>query len=78
MSGVMQSVTAQRERHPIDATLAARLASIVGERRVLYRPAELLAYSSDGLPGYFKQPSIAVFPGKPNSTHLESGDTCGR
>jgi glycolate oxidase subunit GlcD len=30
---------------------------------VLFRPGELLAYSSDGLPGYFKQPSIAVFPG---------------
>ena len=47
----------------IDAGLAARLASIVGERRVLFRAGELLAYSSDGLPGYFKQPSIAVFPG---------------
>src|SRR5690242_897134 len=47
----------------IDAALAARLAAIVGERRVLFRPGELLAYSSDGLPGYFKQPSIAVFPG---------------
>ena len=47
----------------IDAELAARLARIVGEKRVLFRPGELLAYSSDGLPGYFKQPSIAVFPG---------------
>src|SRR5205085_1034655 len=35
----------------------------VGEKRVLFRPGELLAYSSDGLPGYFKQPSLAVFPG---------------
>ena len=47
----------------IDAELAARLARIVGEKRVLFRPGELLAYSSDGLPGYFKKPSIAVFPG---------------
>jgi glycolate oxidase subunit GlcD len=39
------------------------LATIVGDRRVLFRAGELLAYSSDGLPGYFKQPSIAVFPG---------------
>jgi glycolate oxidase subunit GlcD len=47
----------------IDAELAARLAAIVGQRRVLFRPSELLAYSADGLPGYFKKPSIAVFPG---------------
>jgi len=52
-----------RRESPIDAELAARLAEIVGERRVLFRAGELLAYSSDGLPGYFKQPSIAVFPG---------------
>jgi glycolate oxidase subunit GlcD len=50
-------------RSVIDTALAERLAGIVGARRVLYRPGELLAYSSDGLPGYFKQPSIAVFPG---------------
>ena len=49
--------------HAIDAGLAKRLAAIVGERRVLFRPGELLTYSSDGLPGYFKRPSIAVFPG---------------
>ena len=60
---VTPSVAAESERHSIDAALATRLAAIVGERRVLYRPGELLAYSSDGLPGYFKQPSIAVFPG---------------
>ena len=47
----------------IDAALADRLTRIVGERRVLFRRGELLAYSSDGLPGYFKRPSIAVFPG---------------
>jgi len=63
MSAVTPTVAAEGERHPIDAALAARLAAIVGERRVLHRTGELLAYSSDGLPGYFKQPSIAVFPG---------------
>jgi glycolate oxidase subunit GlcD len=63
MSGVTPSLATASEGHPVDAALAARLAAIVGERRVLFRPGELLAYSSDGLPGYFKQPSIAVFPG---------------
>ncbi len=43
--------------------LAARLAAIVGDRHVLERPAELLVYSADGLPGYRKRPSLAVFPG---------------
>jgi len=51
------------ESTPIDAELAERLSSIVGARRVLFRPGELLVFSSDGLPGYFKRPSIAVFPG---------------
>ena len=45
-----------------DAALAQRLAEIVGDRRVLFRGGELLAYSSDGLPGYFKRPAMAVFP----------------
>jgi glycolate oxidase subunit GlcD len=63
MTGVAPSAAAESERHPVDAALATRLAAIVGERRVLYRAGELLAYSSDGLPGYFKKPSIAVFPG---------------
>jgi glycolate oxidase subunit GlcD len=43
--------------------LLDRLAAIVGPRRVLSRNSELLAYSSDGLPGYTKTPHIAVFPG---------------
>ena len=47
----------------VDPRLASRLAAIVGEQRVLLRGGELLAYSSDGLPGYFKRPSLAVFPG---------------
>jgi len=43
--------------------VAARLARIVGERRVLVRAGELRAYESDGLPGYQQRPSLAVFPG---------------
>ena len=44
-------------------SLAASLSDIVGPRRVLVRESELLAYSSDGLPGYTRVPAIAVFPG---------------
>jgi glycolate oxidase subunit GlcD len=42
--------------------LAERLAQIVGPRGVLARPSELVVYRSDGLPGYSKQPRLAVFP----------------
>lgn len=38
------------------------LIGIVGAHAVRVRPSELLVYTSDGLPGYRKQPSIAVFP----------------
>jgi glycolate oxidase subunit GlcD len=44
-------------------TVADRLAEIVGDRHVLSRPSELLVYNSDGLPGYRRQPRLAVFPG---------------
>jgi glycolate oxidase subunit GlcD len=44
-------------------TLPDRLAKIVGPTRVLARTSQLLAYSSDALPGYTKVPSLAVFPG---------------
>ena len=30
---------------------------------MLFRPNELLTYTSDGLPSYHKQPALAVFPG---------------
>src|SRR5689334_24583524 len=43
--------------------LSARLAEIVGSQHVLSRPSELLVYNSDGLPGYRRQPRLAVFPG---------------
>ena len=46
-----------------DRELARRLAEIVGARHVLVRSTELLVYSADGLPGYRKRPSLAVFPG---------------
>jgi glycolate oxidase subunit GlcD len=48
--------------------LARRLGAICGPRHVLERPAELLVYTSDGLPGYRKQPSCAVFPGTREET----------
>ncbi|HYW49258.1 MAG TPA: FAD-linked oxidase C-terminal domain-containing protein, partial [Gemmatimonadaceae bacterium] len=44
-------------------TIAATLAAIVGERRVLERPSALVSYASDGLPGYQQTPALAVFPG---------------
>lgn len=47
----------------IDQALAERLAEIVGAKRVLFRPSELLTYSADGLPSYNKRPGLAVFPG---------------
>ncbi len=53
---------------PVTDTLGARLASIVGARRVLDRPSELRSYESDGLPGYQCQPSLAVFPGTRDET----------
>jgi glycolate oxidase subunit GlcD len=42
--------------------LADRLTDVVGPRSVLRRPGELVVYRSDGLPGYSKQPRLAVFP----------------
>ena len=45
-----------------------RLAGIVGERYVLSRPSELLVYNSDGLPGYRRQPKLAVFPATRDET----------
>jgi glycolate dehydrogenase FAD-linked subunit len=44
------------------ADLGDRLTEVVGPRGVLRRPAELVVYRSDGLPGYSKQPRLAVFP----------------
>src|ERR1700674_5573865 len=48
--------------------VAERLAEIVSERHVLSHPSELLVYNSDGLPGYRRQPSLAVFPGTREET----------
>ena len=43
--------------------IGATLSAIVGDRRVLHRGSALVAYASDGLPGYSQVPSLAVFPG---------------
>ncbi len=43
--------------------MITELSAIVGERRVLERRSALVAYASDGLPGYTQTPSLAVFPG---------------
>ena len=53
---------------PAKSAIAERLAEIVGERHVLSRPSELLVYNSDGLPGYRRQPRLAVFPGTRDET----------
>jgi glycolate oxidase subunit GlcD len=50
------------------SAVAERLAEIVGERHVLCRQSELLVYNSDGLPGYRRQPRLAVFPGNRDET----------
>ncbi|HJU76205.1 MAG TPA: FAD-linked oxidase C-terminal domain-containing protein [Gemmatimonadaceae bacterium] len=47
----------------MSAALESQLGSIVGARYVRARASELLVYESDGLPGYRKRPSLAVFPG---------------
>ncbi|HEY8310709.1 MAG TPA: FAD-linked oxidase C-terminal domain-containing protein [Gemmatimonadaceae bacterium] len=52
----------------LDSELVSRLRDVVGERYVLVRDTELLAYQSDGLPGYQKRPSVAVFPGSRDQT----------
>ena len=43
--------------------MITELSAIVGERRVLERRSALVAYASDGLPGYNLTPGLAVFPG---------------
>jgi glycolate oxidase subunit GlcD len=53
---------------PTPTAIAERLGEIVGERHVLSRPSELLVYNSDGLPGYRRQPRLAVFPGTREET----------
>src|SRR5665811_1175229 len=58
----------QASTSPVQFPVAERLAEIVGERHVLSRPSELLVYNSDGLPGYRRQPRLAVFPGTREET----------
>ena len=62
------SLNAEPARPPggdyaVEPDLARALAAIVGEKHVLARQSQLLVYNSDGLPGYRRQPSLAVFPG---------------
>jgi glycolate oxidase subunit GlcD len=47
----------------LPAALVERLVGIVGARHVLRRTSELRVYDSDGLPGYHRQPALAVLPG---------------
>jgi glycolate oxidase subunit GlcD len=51
-----RSLAANRE------ALERALVSIVGPQGVLHRRSEMLVYTADGLPGYRKMPSLAVFP----------------
>lgn len=51
-----------------ETQLATRLRDIVGDRYVLERSSELLAYESDGLPGYRRRPRLAVFPATRDET----------
>lgn len=48
---------------PSSSTIAAKLSAIVGPRWVKQRPAELVSFDADGLPGYHATPRLAVFPG---------------
>lgn len=48
---------------PRVSVLAEDLSRLVGPAHVVTRATELLAYESDGLPGYARRPSLAVFPG---------------
>lgn len=50
------------------STLRSQLGAIVGDDRILTRTGELRSYESDGLPGYQKRPSLAVFPGTRDET----------
>ena len=47
----------------VTSSLATQLSDIVGAKHVLQRPAETFVYTADGLPGYRKQPTLAVIPG---------------
>jgi len=49
-----------------DSRLARDLARIVGDTHVLTRASALVVYESDALPGYQRQPSLAVFPASRN------------
>jgi glycolate oxidase subunit GlcD len=52
----------------IDNLLIDKLEDIVSPRFVMRRESDLLVYNSDGLPGYRRMPSMAVFPGNRDET----------
>src|SRR3954465_8264793 len=58
-----QSATRAASSSSVQPEIAERFADLVGEKHVLFRQSELLVYNSDGLPGYRRQPKLAVFPG---------------
>lgn len=58
-----QSALPAASSSSVQAALVERFCQIVGEQHVLVRQSELLVYNSDGLPGYRRQPRLAVFPG---------------
>jgi glycolate oxidase subunit GlcD len=62
MTPASLAAPAHEERPAVPAELVARLESIVGPRAVLRRRGELRVYDSDGLPGYHREPALAVLP----------------
>ncbi len=57
-----------RDDDTLETELENALVDIVGRRGVLRRRSELAVYTSDGLPGYRKEPSLAVFPSTRDAT----------
>jgi glycolate oxidase subunit GlcD len=57
-----QSPDRRAEPRVAHRDLVHALTEIVGPKGIRARPTELVVYTSDGLPGYRKLPSVAVFP----------------
>src|SRR5260221_279618 len=67
-AGVLARARCARRGVSDMSALRSRLAAIVGDDRILTRIGELRSYEADGLPGYQKRPSLAVFPGTRDET----------
>jgi glycolate dehydrogenase FAD-linked subunit len=52
----------------VEPALYDELVAIAGADGVRSRPSDLLVYTADGLPGYCKHPSLAVFPATRDET----------